>query len=35
MVRGRRPPSGSEQSGVRPCVVVSHDSFNQASTGPA
>lgn len=35
MVRGDicwvelEPRSGSEQSGTRPCVVVSHDRFNQ------
>lgn len=34
MVRGEvylvnlAPRSGSEQTGVRPCVLVSHDSFN-------
>lgn len=34
MVRGEvyiarlEPRSGSEQAGVRPCLVVSHDSFN-------
>jgi mRNA interferase MazF len=26
------PRSGSEQSGRRPVIVVSHDSFNQAAT---
>lgn len=26
------PRSGSEQSGVRPVVVISHDGFNQTSS---
>ena len=36
MVRGEvywvhlEPRSGSEQTGLRPCVIVSHDSFNRA-----
>ncbi|MCE7869751.1 type II toxin-antitoxin system PemK/MazF family toxin [bacterium CPR1] len=36
MVRGDicwvrlEPRSGSEQAGMRPCIIVSHDRFNQA-----